>query len=58
MIEIKRQSLNKKWDAVTYKLDPPRPWRQLNLNKLLGHPQYQIIQLEINKTYRQKKELT
>jgi hypothetical protein len=55
MIEVERWKLSEKWDAVRYDLVPPRPWKQFNLNKMFGHPQYQIIQMEINETYRRKK---
>ena len=52
MIEIERISISEKWDLVKYKLDPPREWKQLNLNVLLGGPQKELIQLEINPNYK------
>lgn len=58
MIEVERWKLNEKWNAVRYNLVPPRSWKQLNLNEMFGHPQCQIIQMEINETYRRKKGAT
>jgi hypothetical protein len=52
MIEIERWKLSEKWNAVRYALVPPRPWKQFNLNKMFGHLQTELIQLEVSPSYR------